>query len=96
MDMVEWLRGLRLEQYLPAFRDNNIDGEVLRRLIAVARRPRGADPPGLAPSPERALPARADQGRLVGAAGEAIWARCAKASGHPVLGSSDVIAAEVE
>ena len=33
---------------------------------------------------------------MVGAAGEAIWARCAKASGHPVLGSSDVIAAEVE
>jgi crotonobetainyl-CoA:carnitine CoA-transferase CaiB-like acyl-CoA transferase len=33
---------------------------------------------------------------MVGAAGEAIWARYAKASGHPVLGSSDVIAAEVE
>jgi hypothetical protein len=33
---------------------------------------------------------------MVGAAGEAIWVRCAKASGHPVLGSSDVIAAEVE
>ena len=30
----------------------------------VARRPRGADPPRLAPSPERALPAHADQGRL--------------------------------
>src|SRR6516164_10569559 len=30
----------------------------------MARRPRGADPPRLAPSPERALPAHADQGRL--------------------------------
>jgi len=32
MDVAEWLRGLGLEQYLPAFRDNDIDGEVLRRL----------------------------------------------------------------
>ena len=30
MDMAEWLRGLGLEQYVPAFRDNDIDGEVLR------------------------------------------------------------------
>src|ERR1700756_1047225 len=54
-------------------------------LGAVARRPRGADPPGLAPSPERALPAPADQGRLSdgGGRGEVIWARCAKALGHP-------------
>src|SRR6202040_1758974 len=34
MDMAEWLRGLGLEQYAPAFRDNDIDGEVLRRLTA--------------------------------------------------------------
>src|SRR5215471_16697478 len=45
----------------------------------MARRPQGADPPRLAPSPERALAAHADQG----AAGEAIWARCAKAFGYP-------------
>ena len=32
MDVAEWLRGLGLEQYAPAFRDNDIDGEVLRRL----------------------------------------------------------------
>jgi hypothetical protein len=25
MDMAEWLRGLGLERYLPAFRDNDID-----------------------------------------------------------------------
>src|SRR5215469_7114581 len=34
MDVAEWLRGLGLEQYGPAFRDNDIDGEVLRRLTA--------------------------------------------------------------
>jgi SAM domain (Sterile alpha motif) len=34
MDVSEWLRGLGLEQYAPAFRDNDIDGEVLRRLTA--------------------------------------------------------------
>src|SRR6516165_11817303 len=33
-DVAEWLRGLGLEQYAPAFRDNDIDGEVLRRLAA--------------------------------------------------------------
>src|SRR5690349_2295909 len=32
MDVAEWLRGLGLEQYAPAFRDNDIDAEVLRRL----------------------------------------------------------------
>ena len=32
MDVAEWLRGLGLEQYVPAFRDNDIDGQVLRRL----------------------------------------------------------------
>ncbi len=34
MDIAEWLRGLGLEQYMPAFRDNDIDHEVLRRLTA--------------------------------------------------------------
>jgi hypothetical protein len=34
MDVAEWLRGLGLEQYAPAFRDNDIDGEVLGRLTA--------------------------------------------------------------
>jgi SAM (Sterile alpha motif) domain-containing protein len=34
MDVVGWLRGLGLERYVPAFRDNDIDGEVLRRLTA--------------------------------------------------------------
>jgi class 3 adenylate cyclase/predicted ATPase len=34
VDIVEWLRGLGLEQYAPAFRDNDIDGEVLRGLTA--------------------------------------------------------------
>jgi class 3 adenylate cyclase len=32
MDVAEWLRGLGLEQYASAFRDNDIDGEVVRRL----------------------------------------------------------------
>src|SRR5215468_6170102 len=34
MDVAEWLRGLGLGQYALAFRDNDIDGEVLRRLTA--------------------------------------------------------------
>lgn len=34
MDIAEWLRGLGLDQYLPSFRDNDIDGEMLRRLTA--------------------------------------------------------------
>ena len=34
MDIGGWLRGLGLDQYLPAFRANDIDGEVLRRLTA--------------------------------------------------------------
>ena len=32
MDVTEWLRGLGLDQYLTAFRANDIDEEVLRRL----------------------------------------------------------------
>jgi hypothetical protein len=34
MDVAAWLRGLGLEQYAPAFRDNAVDGEVLRELTA--------------------------------------------------------------
>src|SRR5246500_3347263 len=34
MDIVAWLRGLGLEQYAPAFRDNDVDGEVLPELTA--------------------------------------------------------------
>jgi len=34
MDVADWLRGLGLERYVPAFRDNDIDGEVLRQLTA--------------------------------------------------------------
>jgi class 3 adenylate cyclase/predicted ATPase len=34
MDLTEWLRGLGLERYLPALRDNDIDGEVLPQLTA--------------------------------------------------------------
>jgi len=29
MDIAAWLRGLGLEQYSPAFRDNDVDSEVL-------------------------------------------------------------------
>src|SRR6201998_1640656 len=32
MDIAEWLRCLGLDQYLPGFRANDIDGEILRRL----------------------------------------------------------------
>jgi class 3 adenylate cyclase len=34
MDIAAWLRGLSLARYAEAFRDNAIDGEVLRRLTA--------------------------------------------------------------
>src|SRR5438552_3543948 len=34
MDVAEWLRGLGLEQYMPAFAANDIDGEVLPELTA--------------------------------------------------------------
>jgi class 3 adenylate cyclase len=41
MDVVAWLRGLGLEQYAPAFRDNDIDDDLLRRLTAEDLRERG-------------------------------------------------------
>ena len=34
MDIGEWLRGIGLEQYEAAFRDNEIDGDILRTLTA--------------------------------------------------------------
>src|SRR5438874_13604238 len=34
MDVAAWLRGMGLEQYAPEFRDNDIDGEILKRLTA--------------------------------------------------------------
>src|SRR5215469_4799512 len=34
MDVAAWLRGLGLEQYQPAFRDNGIDAEILPKLTA--------------------------------------------------------------
>src|ERR1700756_3584983 len=34
IEITDWLRGLGLEQYAPAVRDNDIDDEVLRRLTA--------------------------------------------------------------
>ena len=34
MDVAEWLRKLVLEQYEPAFRANDVDGQVLPRLTA--------------------------------------------------------------
>lgn len=34
LDVSEWLRGLGLAQYAPAFRDNDIDGDVLPQLTA--------------------------------------------------------------
>jgi hypothetical protein len=34
MNIAVWLRGLGLERYAPAFRDNDIDGDVLPELTA--------------------------------------------------------------
>ena len=34
MDIGNWLQGLGLAQYEPAFRDNDVDAEVLLRLTA--------------------------------------------------------------
>ena len=34
MDVAAWLRGLGLEQYVELFRDNDIDGEILRGMTA--------------------------------------------------------------
>ena len=34
MDVAVRLRGLELDQYAPAFRDNDVDGEVLPKLTA--------------------------------------------------------------
>ena len=34
IDVADWLRRLGLEQYAPAFADNDIDGEILPELTA--------------------------------------------------------------
>ena len=34
MDVTDWLRALGLEQYEPAFRENDVDTQVLPRLTA--------------------------------------------------------------
>jgi len=46
MDITEWLRGLGLEQYADAFRDNAIDADVLRDLTADDLRELGVGPIG--------------------------------------------------
>ena len=43
MDVAEWLRGLGLQQYVPAFRANDIDEEVLRRLTGEGLRELGVN-----------------------------------------------------
>jgi len=77
MDIATWLRGLSLEQYEPAFRDNEIDWEVLPKLTSEDLREIGVVAIGhrrklLAaiavlgsetPAPAMAPPARADAER---------------------------------
>ena len=46
MDTAEWLRGLGLEQYANAFRENAIDAEVLRDLTAEDLKELGVGPIG--------------------------------------------------
>jgi len=46
MDIAEWLRGLGLEQYENAFRENAIDVEVLRDLTADDIKELGVTPIG--------------------------------------------------
>jgi len=43
MDVAEWLRRLGLQQYVPAFRANDIDEEVLRRLTGEGLRELGVN-----------------------------------------------------
>jgi hypothetical protein len=42
MDVAKWLRALALEHHAPAFRDSDIDAEVLRRLTGEDLRELGA------------------------------------------------------
>jgi SAM domain (Sterile alpha motif) len=46
MDTAEWLRGLGLEQYANAFRENSIDAEVLCDLTAEDLKELGVGPIG--------------------------------------------------
>ena len=48
MDVAEWLRGLGLAQYEPAFRDSDVDAEVLLRLTADDLRELGLRRSGIA------------------------------------------------
>ena len=61
MDVAAWLRGLGLEQYAPAFRDNDVDGEVLPELTADDLTASGRDLGR--PSPQAARRDRRARGR---------------------------------
>src|SRR6266446_2538195 len=88
-------RALRAAAHRPGSEDRVLAARDRGRLLlldqrGLAGRPRGAGADGLAPPPERALSALRDQGRLhkdgymmIGASGQSIWERCARALGHP-------------
>ena len=61
MDIADWLRGLGLEQYEAAFRENAIDAGVLRELTADDLRELGITPIGH--RPRRMRRSRAPRGR---------------------------------
>jgi hypothetical protein len=46
IEITDWLRRLRLEQYAPAFHDNAIDAEILRELTADDLKDLGVNPVG--------------------------------------------------
>jgi hypothetical protein len=48
MDVAAWLQGLGLERYVPNFRENDVDGEVLLRLTAEDLRELGLPRLGIA------------------------------------------------
>jgi SAM (Sterile alpha motif) domain-containing protein len=48
MDVAAWLQRLGLERYVPAFRDNDVDAEVLLRLTAEDLRELGVASMGIA------------------------------------------------
>ena len=53
MDMAGWLRGRGLGQYEPVFRDNDIDGTVLRSLTTEDLKDLGITSVGPPPSAAR-------------------------------------------
>src|SRR5712691_1680550 len=79
MDIAEWLRGLGLEQYEPAFRANEIDARVLPSLTAedlkdlgvtlVGHRRRLLDAIAALGSPLPNPPPHAGEGRVGGGSG---------------------------